>query len=306
MIAKFDPNKGLGFLNYPKFYSISGNIDAINIIPHGQKYDGLFYSTFVNKSELVSDIMLPKPFDIYVWVAFLCSGIVLSVALWQLLEKRWSQLDLILLWIFAFAVGQTNETLENQVTKRVKVGSVIIAIWAGMMIILMHSYAGLFYSLLFSEVKVDLPDNLGELLNISGIKLYTFHNPTIEGFSISVDDLFDKVPQLKGGWRQVEKIQAILGKGIFLDTILALAFQGFVRSTRVSGKFIIFQNSDCLREIARLMKETGRFVELRNTDSYLVDSRWAWVSSRDRVGHVFGNFLAGLHEFGIYSYWINR
>ncbi|OXA42232.1 hypothetical protein Fcan01_22725 [Folsomia candida] len=185
-------------------------------------------------------------------------------------------------------------------------GSVIIAIWSGMMIVLTHSYAGLFYSLLVSDVKVNLPHNLGELLNISFIKLYTFHNPDAEIFTISVDHLFQKVPHLKAIRKQVKTIHTISGTGIFGKTVLALAFEGFVRSTKMSGKFTVFQNSDNLRSFARLMKETRRFVEVRNTDGHLVDLRWAWVSSRDRVGHVFAKVLAGLHEFGIYSYWINR
>ncbi|OXA54107.1 hypothetical protein Fcan01_11723 [Folsomia candida] len=155
----------------------------LNIVTHGQKHDGLFYSSFVNKSELVSDIKLTKPFDIYVWISFLSGGVLLSVLLCKLLEKPWSQLGSTLIWIFAIAVGQTDEIRGSQLRKR---------------------------------------------------------------------------------------------------------------------------NSDNLRIFATLMKATGRFVEVRNTDWHLVDFRSGWVSSRDRVGHVFGNFLASLHEFGIYSYWINR
>lgn len=152
-------------------------------------------------------------------------------------------------------------------------------------------------------MKVSLPNNLRELVNFAGIGLYTFRMPNDNLFSISVDDLLDKVPNLRG---QVETIHTIIWKGIFDRTILAIAFKGFVGSKKISGKFVTFQNSDNLRIFATLMKATGRFVEVRNTDWHLVDFRSGWVSSRDRVGHVFGNFLASLHEFGIYSYWINR
>ncbi|OXA43072.1 hypothetical protein Fcan01_21917 [Folsomia candida] len=306
-LVKFDPTKKhLGFLHYVKFYPTPGKDLALNIFPHGQKHDGLFYSVFVNKSELVSDIKVTKPFDGYVWVTFLSSGFVLAVTLCKLLEKSWTQLGSVIIWIFAIALEQTDEILENQVRNRVKLGSVIIAMWSGMMIVLMNSYTSIFYSFLMSDVTLSLPSNLGGLLNIPSIKLYTFHNPNTNLFSISVDNLFDKVPHLKEKRRQIETIRAILGNGLFGKTVFALAFEGLVRRIKISGRFITFQNSKNLREFSRLIKQTGRFVEVRNTNGHLVNFRCGWVSSRDRVGQVFGNVLVGLQEAGIYSYWINR
>lgn len=52
-----------------------------------------------------------------------------------------------------------------------------------------------------------------------------------------------------------------------------------------------------------LLMETDRFVIVKNEDHHLIDFRSVWISTRNKVGQVFGNFLKCLHESGICSFW---
>lgn len=104
---------------------------------------------------------------------------------------------------------------------------------------------------------------------------------------------------------QIDVIPEVFGEE-FSEIVVTLAFAGLYESKNIFTKFVVIQTSENLRTLARLIKETGRFVEVRNNDYHLIDIPWTWVSSRDRVGYVLGNLLSGLYESGIYSYWTKR
>lgn len=141
-------------------------LHKFEIHPYAQKHDGLFYSTFVNKSDLVLDLILGKPFSKPVWITFLISGVVLSAVLCILLNEDWTYLASIVFFIFSISLGQTNTIFENKLRRKITLGSVVIATWSAMMVVLTYSYTNLIYSILMSEVKPDLPGNLQSLLKL--------------------------------------------------------------------------------------------------------------------------------------------
>lgn len=47
-------------------------------------------------------------------------------------------------------------------------------------------------------------------------------------------------------------------------------------------------------------------MQLVNYDNVLVSFKSGWISCRDEVGHVFGNYLKWFHESGIYPVWQKR
>ncbi|OXA47765.1 hypothetical protein Fcan01_17231 [Folsomia candida] len=295
-----------------KLNDISGRkikTNWIDIHPHAETHDGLFYSVFINKSELGINLNLMKPFNTYVWITFVSTGVLLSVALWALLEEKWTHLFSIIFFIFSISLLQTNKIFQNSLRRKIKVGSLIIVTWSTMMIVLTYSYSNLIYSVLMTTVKPSLPNNLPELLKIVGIKVYTFQRPKDQYgiFTTRVDELIERVDQFTvDGKKIVETVKSVDDRSVFDKTILSLAYHGFVDSTRISQKFIALQNSGNLRTFTTLLVETGRFVVLNNDDHHLVNFRSVWISTRNRVGQVFGNFLGCLHESGIYSFWARR
>ncbi|OXA48233.1 hypothetical protein Fcan01_17092 [Folsomia candida] len=87
----------LNFIQKLKFPDISRrglHTNMIDIHPHAETHDGLFYSVFINKSELGTNLNLIKPFNGYVWITFISSGVLLSVGLCVLLDKRWTYIGL--------------------------------------------------------------------------------------------------------------------------------------------------------------------------------------------------------------------
>ncbi|OXA49169.1 hypothetical protein Fcan01_15624 [Folsomia candida] len=297
-------NESSGFIKRIKLNYVAQqfNLYSIDIHPYAETQDGLEYAVFVNKSSLVVNFMFLKPFDTPVWISVTVLAIVLSILLGCSVPKGASpQLVTSLFWTISIFLNQGNHIFENEVKKRIKVGSFLIATWSLMMIILSNCYTDLLYSFLMRDVKASLPSDFVALLNVPGVKVYTFQN---DQYATSVDKLIEDVPQLRN--IKIQTVPNASDLSLFDGSIVSLAYLGNVGGIKISETFVILQTSSNLETFTTLIKETRRFEHLKNDDFYLLGERSGWISSRNWVGKMLGNMLRKICESGIYSTWKNR
>ncbi|OXA47156.1 hypothetical protein Fcan01_18295 [Folsomia candida] len=296
------PARSPGFFKITKLENILVPI-SVNIFPYAESRDALEYTVFVNKSSLVLNLMVLKPFDKFVWTAFFTGAMAMSLILCYSLQKGWSYLGASLFWAIGVFWGQGNQRFESEVRH---VCGLLIATWSLTMITLSNCYADLFYAELMTGVKPNVANNLGGILSQGDIKVYTFKNHHDSG---QTDAMVGKMSAFKSrSTSRSTKVNDIRVPDVasFEISVHSLAYFGRVGGKKISPKFILLQSSSDLDKFAALMKITDRFVRVKNDDFHLIGIRAGWTSSRNSISKIFGSMLKGYSESGIYSVWGRR
>lgn len=273
------------------------------IFPYAESHDGVFYSVFVNRSELVFSLNIMAPFQPTVWWSLTLCVLMMSVILGVISGNGLIYLRTTIFWTFAMFLEQSSVQFEIKMRRFSNLGTLLIGLWSLTMVVVTNTYTDSIYSFLVSDIDPIVPDNFELILKSDTIKTYTFR--TSNEYALTLTSVVHLLEELKV-LRKVKILEIPYGHGLLDTSVVPLSYRGFVGSTHISKTFVVVQNYADLRAFSVLIKETGRFVKVKNSDENLVKIRVGWVASKNYVGHMFGRVLVGFLESGIYQVWNER